>query len=50
MKSQSTAFFENSHKSMLEDLHTMLENEMWQRCPLNKDFTILGIFIFLIYI
>eukprot|EP01133_Synstelium_polycarpum_P007473 gene7473-8744_t len=43
MHQQSHAYFENFHKKRIEDLRTMLENEMWNRMPLPNDFTVLSI-------
>eukprot|EP01117_Protostelium_nocturnum_P007743 TRINITY_DN2771_c1_g3_i1.p1 TRINITY_DN2771_c1_g3~~TRINITY_DN2771_c1_g3_i1.p1 ORF type:complete len:978 (+),score=333.39 TRINITY_DN2771_c1_g3_i1:163-3096(+) len=36
----SKSYFESFHKQRIEDLSAMLENEMWQKVPLQKDFSI----------
>eukprot|EP01113_Clastostelium_recurvatum_P026387 TRINITY_DN3165_c0_g1_i4.p1 TRINITY_DN3165_c0_g1~~TRINITY_DN3165_c0_g1_i4.p1 ORF type:complete len:1004 (-),score=280.28 TRINITY_DN3165_c0_g1_i4:45-3056(-) len=38
LKQQSKVFFEQYHKSRMEDLRTMLEHDMWQRCPIPLKF------------
>jgi len=43
MKQTSKTYFDGLHKSRLEDLLTMMENEMWQKCPVTKDFNIMHI-------
>jgi syndetin len=40
MKRQSKAYFANMHAALLDDLHTMLENDMWITMPLSADYSI----------
>eukprot|EP01119_Soliformovum_irregulare_P017840 TRINITY_DN5361_c0_g1_i1.p1 TRINITY_DN5361_c0_g1~~TRINITY_DN5361_c0_g1_i1.p1 ORF type:complete len:938 (+),score=326.83 TRINITY_DN5361_c0_g1_i1:314-2815(+) len=40
MKLRSKNYFDNFHKSQFENLCTMLENEMWAKCPVQRNFTI----------
>jgi hypothetical protein len=40
IKTQSKAYFQSYHKARMEDLSTMLENEMWAKCPVAKDFNV----------
>ena len=43
MKKQSKLYFIRYHKGRLEDLRTMLENEMWIAMPVQNNFTIYDI-------
>ncbi|KYQ89566.1 hypothetical protein DLAC_09518 [Tieghemostelium lacteum] len=43
MKEKSLAYFEHFHKDRIEDLKTMLENEMWHKVPLPNNFSVLDI-------
>lgn len=36
-------YFEHYHTVRLEDLRTMLEHEMWHKCPLQPEFTVFDI-------
>jgi hypothetical protein len=35
-KERSNAYFENYHKARMEELRVMLENELWNPCPVPK--------------
>lgn len=43
IKQQSKAYFCNFHRQKMEDICTMVENEMWQKCPVQKGFAITDI-------
>eukprot|EP00026_Physarum_polycephalum_P001093 Phypoly_transcript_01094.p1 GENE.Phypoly_transcript_01094~~Phypoly_transcript_01094.p1 ORF type:complete len:919 (+),score=161.13 Phypoly_transcript_01094:935-3691(+) len=40
---QSKIYFEHYHAVRIEDLRTMLEHEMWHKCPLQPEFTVFDI-------
>ena len=40
IKSKSVLYFKSFHKAKMEDMKTMLENDIWQKCPLQDDFSI----------
>eukprot|EP01114_Cavostelium_apophysatum_P008475 TRINITY_DN2099_c0_g1_i1.p1 TRINITY_DN2099_c0_g1~~TRINITY_DN2099_c0_g1_i1.p1 ORF type:complete len:934 (-),score=252.92 TRINITY_DN2099_c0_g1_i1:24-2825(-) len=43
IRQQSKVYFDNLHRMKIEDLYTMIENEMWQKVPVQKDFSIMHI-------
>eukprot|EP01120_Amphizonella_sp_Union-15-10_P007467 TRINITY_DN2524_c0_g2_i1.p1 TRINITY_DN2524_c0_g2~~TRINITY_DN2524_c0_g2_i1.p1 ORF type:complete len:585 (+),score=77.44 TRINITY_DN2524_c0_g2_i1:122-1756(+) len=43
IKTYSNHYFESFHRDRIEDLRTMLENEIWQKCPVPKTFSVLDI-------
>ncbi|KAF2069584.1 hypothetical protein CYY_009098 [Polysphondylium violaceum] len=43
MKEKSLAYFQFFHKKRIDDLKTMLENEIWHKMPLPNNFTVLDI-------
>ncbi|CDQ73312.1 unnamed protein product, partial [Oncorhynchus mykiss] len=40
IKRQSVNYFKNYHRTHLEELRMILENETWDWCPVNSDFNI----------
>ena len=44
LKNQSIDYFKHFHKKKIEDLFIMLENEMWQKCPVAPGFSVNGKF------
>eukprot|EP01135_Chromosphaera_perkinsii_P008595 Nk52_evm37s1401 gene=Nk52_evmTU37s1401 len=40
IKSKSVLYFKSFHRAKMDDIKTMLENDVWQKCPLQKGFSI----------